>query len=255
MKAISWNVNGIRSVAKKGFVNYFNSVNADLFCLQEVRAELEQLPEEITEIKGYHLYWNAAKSKKGYSGTAIYAKQKPVDVKYGFGIPKFDDEGRVVLVIYKDFVVYNIYFPNGGGSDERLDYKMKFFDAYLEDAKKWVKKGYGVVCCGDYNICHKEIDIARPKTNRKKSGFLPMECAWLDNYVEQGFIDTFRFIYPNLADKYTWWSNRAGSRERNVGWRIDYFFVSENFIDKVSNPTIEADVMGSDHCPITLEIK
>jgi len=254
MKIISWNVNGIRSVAKKGFREWFDQADADIVCLQEVRAQEEQIPSDLAEIPGYTRYWCSAE-KKGYSGTAIYSRV-PVDgVHYGFQEEEFDREGRVIAVELGDVVLYNIYFPNGGAGEDRLDFKLRFYDAFLEKSEEWRAKGRSVITCGDFNTCHQEIDIARPKENSTKSGFLPVERAWIDKYISHGYIDTFRHLHPDTMHAYTWWSNRGGARERNVGWRIDYFFCNQDFIGKVKSAEIHPDEMGSDHCPISLEIE
>jgi exodeoxyribonuclease-3 len=253
MKIISWNVNGIRSVAKKGLRKWFDQVDADIVCLQEVRAQEDQIPAEVADIPGYTRYWCTAE-KKGYSGTAIYSRIPVDEVHYGFQEHEFDREGRVIAVELGDVVLYNIYFPNGGGGEDRLDYKLRFYDAFLEKSEEWRAKGKSVITCGDFNTCHQEIDIARPKENSTKSGFLPVERAWIDKYIGHGYVDTFRHFYPDKAHAYTWWSNRGGARERNVGWRLDYFFCDEDFTEKVKSSEIHPDVSGSDHCPISLVV-
>jgi exodeoxyribonuclease-3 len=254
MKIISWNVNGIRSVNNKGFCDFVTQENPDILCLQEVRATPDQIPAEILNLKGYESLWFSAQ-KKGYSGTGFLFKAKPEEVIFGFGIPEFDDEGRSITLVYKDYVLYTVYFPNGSGSDSRLDYKMRFYDAFLEDSEKWIKNGYQVIACGDYNTCHREIDIARPKANEKNSGFLPIERAWIDQYCAKGYVDAFRFFNPEAKDEYTWWSNRGGARAKNIGWRIDYFFVNQNLTKRLISSFILQKIMGSDHCPIGLELE
>lgn len=253
MKLLSWNVNGLRAVHKKGFLNWFISENPDILCIQETKAHPDQLPDELINVDGYKSFFSSSKIKKGYSGVAIYTKHEPSKVELGFGIPRFDDEGRVAIAAFKEFVLMNIYYPNGKASEERLKYKMDFYDAFLDYADKLVEKGSKLIICGDVNTAHKEIDIARPKENENISGFLKIERDWMDKFVSHGYIDTFR-MFNQEPEQYTWWDLVTRARERNVGWRIDYFFVSENFKDNVKNAFILPDVMGSDHCPIGLEI-
>jgi len=251
---LSWNVNGIRASYKKGFVDWFKKENPDILCLQETKAHPDQLTEDLININKYKSYFSSSIVKKGYSGVAIYTKQEPVKVQHGFGIPKFDEEGRIVSAEYTDFILINIYYPNGKASDIRLKYKMDFYDAFLDYADKLVKKGKKLVICGDVNTAHKEIDLARPKENEKISGFLPIEREWMDKFFSHGYVDTFR-MFNDQPEQYTWWDQQSRARERNVGWRIDYFFVSENFKRNVNKAFILPDVMGSDHCPIGLELK
>lgn len=254
MRMVSWNINGIRSVAGKGFADWLAQESADLICLQETRALPEQVPAGLLHPEGYEGYWNPAE-KKGYSGVAIYTKHKPLEVRYGMGIPEFDQEGRLLELDFGNWVLINGYYPNGGASDERLDYKMRFYDAFLKHIQALRAAGKSVIFCGDLNTCHKEIDIARPKENQKVSGFLPMERAWMDQVVQAGWIDSFRQFHPETAHRYSWWSNRGGARERNVGWRIDYFFVSNDLRESMQAAEIHDQTFGSDHCPISLEIK
>ena len=253
MKILSWNVNGLRAVHKKGFIEWLQSESPDILCIQETKAAREQLPRALKSIEGYHAYFCEAE-KKGYSGVAIYTKTKPQSVEYGFGISKFDSEGRILIADYGDFVLLNIYFPNGKMSDERLAYKLEFYDALLDHANKLKENGKNVVICGDLNTAHKEIDIARPKANEKNSGFLPIERAWIDKFLSQGYIDTLRMFNKN-PEQYTWWSYRGGARSRNVGWRLDYFFVNEEFKDKIKFAYILPEVMGSDHCPVGVDVE
>jgi exodeoxyribonuclease III len=253
LRLFSWNVNGIRAAYKKGFVDWFVKENPDILCLQETKAHPEQLTDDLLNINGYKSYFSSSIVKKGYSGVAIYTKQEPVKVEHGFGIPKFDDEGRIIVADYKNFVLINIYYPNGKMSPERLQYKMDFYDAFLEYADKLVKMGKNLVICGDVNTAHKEIDLARPKENEKVSGFLPIEREWMDKFISHGYFDTFR-MFNDQPEQYTWWDMQSRARERNVGWRIDYFFVSENFKQNVKNAFIMPEVMGSDHCPVGIEI-
>ncbi len=250
MKLVSWNVNGLRACIKKGFLDYFNKANADIFCIQETKLQEGQI--DLT-LEGYHQYWNYA-VKKGYSGTAVFTKDKPLSVKYDLGIEEHDQEGRVITLEYDDFYLVNVYTPNSQRELARLDYRMKWqddFKAFLKelDSKK------PVILCGDLNVAHKEIDIKNPESNRRNAGFTDEERQKMTELLEAGFIDTFRYFYPDKEDAYTWWSYMRKSRERNIGWRIDYFIVSERFKDRLIDAQIHSEVMGSDHCPVMLEIK
>src|SRR3972149_5994880 len=251
-RILSWNVNGLRAVHKKGFLDWFKEEKPDILCLQETKAQEEQLPDEVRNIEGYHSYFSSA-VKKGYSGVAIYTKEEPKSVKKGFGIEKFDSEGRILIAEYPDFILINIYYPNGKAREERLRYKMDFYDAFLEYTNKLKKKGKNIIICGDVNTAHKEIDLARPKANEKVSGFLPEERAWMDQFFANGYWDTFR-MFNQEPENYTWWDMVSRARDRNVGWRIDYFFISESLKSKIKEAFILSDVMGSDHCPIGIEI-
>jgi len=253
LKILCWNVNGIRAVHKKGFTEWVKEVNPDILCLNETKASPEQLPDELRNIPGYHSYFSSSIVKKGYSGVAIYTKEKPINVLYGYGDARFDDEGRIIIAEYKDFTLINNYYPNGKASPERLQYKMDFYDAFLNYANELKAAGKNVVVCGDFNTAHKEIDLARPKENSKVSGFLPIEREWLDKLVDNGYVDTFR-LFNQEGNNYSWWDMVTRARDRNVGWRIDYFFVSEGFRSSVKNGFIMPDVMGSDHCPVGIEI-
>ena len=253
MKVLSWNVNGIRAVDRKGFFQWFTKEKPDVICLQEIKAQKEQLPSHLRNTTNYHLYINSAE-KKGYSGVATYTKQKPLDVKMGFGIDKFDKEGRILITEYSNFILFNIYFPNGKKNQERLDYKLDFYDTFLAYADNLKAKGKKIVICGDFNTAHKEIDLARPKENEKISGFLPIERAWIDTFTDHGYIDTFR-EFNKQPEQYSWWDMKTRARERNVGWRIDYFFVNKEFMKYVKNAFILQEVLGSDHCPIGVEIE
>ena len=254
MKIYSWNVNGIRSALKKGFEDWFHAEKPEILCLQEVRAEGDQIPESLRSPEGYFTYWNPCRRKKGYSGVGVMTQIEPDAVNYGFDIEEFDEEGRVIQLVFPDWVLNSIYFPNGGSGDDRLDYKLRFYDAFLENCHHWLDDGKHVVTVGDYNTCHKEIDIARPKENENISGFLPIERAWMDKYVEHGFVDSFRVLHPDERDAYSWWSNRFGARARNVGWRLDYAFVDEGLVPNIVSSDIHTKVMGSDHCPISIEL-
>jgi exodeoxyribonuclease-3 len=245
---LSWNVNGIRAIARKGFADWMKKESADIICIQETKARVEQVTKEIAEPKGYHAYWSSAE-KKGYSGTLIYTKQKPKEVLYGMGEPRFDSEGRMVVCEYPDFVLFNVYFPNGRMNVKRLRYKLDFYDSFLEFADSYKKKGKGVVVCGDLNTAHKEIDLARPRENAKFSGFLPIEREWIDKFISHDYKDSFR-QFNKKARQYSWWDYKTRARERNIGWRLDYFFVSVDLLPGLKAAFIENKVMGSDHCPV-----
>ena len=253
MKIISWNVNGIRAVAKKGFFDFLQQQNPDILCLQETKAHPDQLTADLLAPHGYEVFWSSA-TKKGYSGVATYTKKSPEKVVHGLGEERFDSEGRTVITEYKDFVLFNIYFPNGQKDEERLQYKMDFYTHFLKVSEKYRKAGKKVITCGDYNTAHKEIDLTHPKANEKYSGFLPMEREWLDHYTSHGYLDTFREFNKN-PEQYTWWTYRQNAREKNVGWRIDYFFVSEDLKKNLKNAFILQEVHGSDHCPLGIELK
>ena len=252
IKILSWNVNGIRAVRKKGFLDWFAEEGPDVLCLQETKASPEQLTSELLEIPGYKAYFSSAE-RKGYSGVALYTKEEPTAVQYGFGVPEFDSEGRILMADYERFTLINIYHPNGKRSPERLDYKMRFYAAFQSFVDDLRARGKHLAICGDVNTAHKEIDISRPKENEKISGFLPMEREWMDQFLSSGYIDTFR-MFNQDPDNYTWWDQMTRARERNVGWRIDYFFVDEGLRNHVRNAWIMPEVLGSDHCPIGLEI-
>jgi len=253
MKLLSWNVNGIRAIYKKGFLDWFTKEKPDILCLQETKAMKEQLSDELLNVNGYTSYFSSAE-RKGYSGTATYTNVDPVKVVNGIGIEKFDSEGRFIVTEFDEFVLFNIYFPNGKARAERLQYKMDFYEAFLKHLKKLLKQGKKIVICGDVNTAHKEIDLARPKPNEKVSGFLPQERAWIDKLLEAGFIDTLR-VYNQKPEQYTWWDMMTRARDRNVGWRIDYFFISDNLKDNLKNAFILPEVMGSDHCPVGIELR
>lgn len=248
LKLISWNVNGIRAVCKKGFFQWFMTEKPDILCLQETKATADQFPEELKRVEGYNSHFAEAQ-KKGYSGVALFSTVQPKKVETGFGIERFDTEGRILIAYYDAFVLYNIYFPNGKASKERLQYKMDFYDAFLEHAEKLRKKGMSIVMCGDVNTAHTEIDLARPKENENVSGFLPQERAWIDTFINKGYTDTFR-LFIKEGGHYSWWDYKTKARERNIGWRIDYFFVSNDLVPKVKDAFILDKVEGSDHCPV-----
>ncbi|EAD0815079.1 exodeoxyribonuclease III [Listeria monocytogenes] len=249
MRLISWNVNGLRAAVKKGFLEYFEEVDADIFCLQETKLQEGQIE---LDLPAYKDYWNYA-VKKGYSGTAIFTKVEPLSVQYGLGIPEHDTEGRVITLEFEEFFMVTVYTPNSQAELKRLDYRMTFEDAILEYVKN-LDKTKPVVLCGDLNVAHEEIDLKNPKTNRKNAGFSDEERAKFSAFLDAGFIDSFRYFYPDLTDAYSWWSYQMNARARNTGWRIDYFVVSERLKDKLVDAKIHADVLGSDHCPVELEL-
>jgi len=253
-RILSWNVNGIRAVHRKGFKDWLIEDNPDILCLQETRALHEQVPEDLITINGYHTYFFAAE-RKGYSGVGLFTREQPLKIQMGFGIDEFDREGRTIIATYPGFTLFNIYFPNGGSSRERLVFKLDFYDAFLHYLD-WYRTAHTdrLVICGDFNTAHTELDLARPRENEKTSGFLPVERAWLDSLISHGFNDTFR-LYEQTGGHYSWWDYKTRSRERNVGWRIDYFFVSQVLRNSVSAAFILPDVLGSDHCPVGLELE
>ncbi|MBQ8980498.1 MAG: exodeoxyribonuclease III [Eubacterium sp.] len=250
MKFISWNVNGLRACMNKGFAEYFDSIDADIFCVQETKLQEGQIDFAPD---GYNCYWNYA-DKKGYSGTAIFAKEKPINVTYGIGIDEHDHEGRVITLEYDSFYFITVYVPNSQNELKRLDYRMKWEDDFLSYIKKLDEKK-PVIYCGDLNVAHKEIDLKNPKTNRKNAGFTDEERAKFTAVLENGFTDTFRHFYPDAEGIYSWWSYRFKARENNAGWRIDYFVTSERLNDKLTGAEIHTDIFGSDHCPVELDIE
>jgi exodeoxyribonuclease III len=252
-KLLCWNVNGIRAIKNKGFLEWLNKESPDILCLQETKVQPDQLDGDLKKPKGYYTYW-AYPERKGYSGVALFTKEKPVAVKYDFGDARLDIEGRIIIAEYPGFTIFNIYFPNGKQSPERLNYKMTFYDMFLKYTDSLKAKGKKLVICGDVNTAHKEIDIARPKENSKFSGFLPIEREWMDKFISHGYFDTFRH-FSKEPDQYTYWDIKTGARERNVGWRIDYFFVSENLLPSLTGAFIMSEVMGADHCPIGITLK
>ncbi|MFH1781947.1 MAG: exodeoxyribonuclease III [Patescibacteria group bacterium] len=253
LKIYSWNVNGIRAVYKKVFLNWFKRTKPDILCLQEVRARKDQMPKDLLEVKGYYSYFEHARVKKGYSGVAIYSKIKPNSISTKIGVKKFDQEGRIQITEFDDFILCNIYFPNGGRDKKRVQYKLDFYEAFLKYIDKLRKQGKKIIVCGDVNTAHNEIDLFHPKENENNTGFLPVERAWLDKLIKHGYVDVFR-KFNNKPHQYTWWDQKTRARERNVGWRIDYFFVSKNLANKVTEAKIHPRVMGSDHCPISIEL-
>jgi len=254
LKIVSWNVNGIRAWYKKGMFDWLLKKSPDIFCFQETKAHPDQLSEDLRNPKGYFSYFDHSRTRKGYSGVAIYTKVKPEKVEYGLGIEKIDQEGRFLALFFKKTVLINTYFPNGGGGPERLKFKLEYYDAYLNYINKLQKKGLNVIFCGDINTAHEEIDLARPKENKENTGFLPIERKWLDKVISHGYVDVWRSLYPQKV-MYTYWDMKTFARDRNVGWRIDYFFVGSDFFKNVLDMKILNDIYGSDHCPIELEIK
>lgn len=252
LRLASWNVNGLRSIAKKGFYEWLEKEQPEIVGLQETKISLEQIQEEMKAPPGYVSIFNCAE-RRGYSGVALYSKERPLSVKLGMDSPDFDREGRVITADFGDFTLLNIYFPNGSANVERLIYKMGFYNAFAEYAARLEAAGHKLIICGDFNTAHKAIDLARPKANENISGFLPEERAWLDKFVQAGYADTFRHFNPD-PHNYTWWHMRSGARARNVGWRIDYFFVSMSLVGRLHHATIEPHILGSDHCPVTLTL-
>ena len=250
MKILSWNVNGLRAIEKKGFHRWLLETQPDILAIQETKAHKEQLSDDLLHIDGYHSYFCSGE-RKGYSGTALYTKEEPNSLEYGIGIQRFDCEGRIIIAHYDDFVLFNCYFPNGGASEERLQYKMDFYDACLDYFQSM--QGKNILICGDVNTAHQEIDLARPKENRNISGFLDIEREWVSKVLDAGFIDTFRYFHPD-EKKYSWWSYRFHARSRNAGWRLDYFFADPHMKQRLVGAEILNEVQGSDHCPISLEI-
>lgn len=253
IEILCWNVNGLRAVKNKGFLEWLQKESPDIICLQETKVQPEQLDNDLREPSNYKTYWNYPE-RKGYGGVATFSKTEPLNVKYIFNGEALDLEGRVIITEYFGFILMNIYFPNGKMGPDRLKYKMDFYEAFLGYADSLKAKGSKLVVCGDFNTAHKEIDIARPKENERVSGFLPMERAWIDNFISHGYVDAFRYFHKE-PDQYSWWDMKTRARERNVGWRIDYFFVTENLLPAVSKAFIMSEVTGSDHCPVGIILR
>ncbi|MDF1497442.1 MAG: exodeoxyribonuclease III [Patescibacteria group bacterium] len=249
---LSWNVNGLRAMLKKGFLDWMQKSGGDIVCLQETKiSSPDQLPHDVEHPDGYSVCWNCATEKKGYSGVVIFSKIEPKSYITEFNYPILNKEGRIIGADYEDFILFNVYFPNGGMGPERLQYKIDFYDAFLKMIESYKKKGKKVIFCGDVNTAHQEIDLARPKANEKNTGFLPMERAWIDKVIKSGYIDTFR-KFNNKPNQYSYWDMKSRARDRNVGWRIDYFFADAQLEPKLKNALILPDVQGSDHCPVGL---
>jgi exodeoxyribonuclease-3 len=256
MTLISWNVNGLRAAMKKNFLDSLKGLDADVVALQETKLQEPQLTEEMRSIAGYESFWSCATSKKGYSGVGAYTRISPQKVNVRLDRPEFDAEGRMIEMDFGDFVFFNVYFPNGQMSAERLQFKLDFYDAFFEYTDQLKQAGRSLVITGDYNTAHNEIDLKNPKANEKTSGFLRIERDWLDRIVDRGYVDTFRHLYPDTV-KYSWWTYRFKARERDIGWRIDYFFVTRDLVEsgRVKEAFIDNDIYGSDHCPIGLVIE
>lgn len=252
-KLLCWNVNGIRAIKGKGFLEWLHRESPDILAIQETKAHLDQIDSDLKEPEGYHTYWSYPE-RKGYSGVAVFTREEPLNIRYDFDTSEIELEGRVIIAEYPTLVLMDIYFPNGKKDQERLDYKMAFYEEFLQYADTLKDAGKKLVICGDLNTAHNEIDLARPKENSKISGFLPEERAWMDKFVSHGYIDTFRH-FNKEPNQYTWWDMKSGARERNVGWRLDYFFVSENLLPSVTRAFIMSEVMGSDHCPVGITLK
>lgn len=254
MRIVSWNVNGLRSLVKNGYwESFLKETKPDIFCLQEIKASPEQLSKEMLSPAGYSAFFSSSQVKKGYSGVALYSTTEPLSVIYGMGIKEFDQEGRLVGAEYEDFWLINAYFPNGGQGPHRIDYKLRFYDAFFSFVEK-LRKKKPIIFCGDVNTAHEEIDLARPKENEESTGFLPEERAWIDEVISAGYIDSFRHFHPHTKDAYTYWDMVTHARERNVGWRIDYFFIAQEFMKRVKKADIYPDIYGSDHCPVSITI-
>jgi len=254
MKLISWNVNGLRAVHRKdNWKDVFEHV-PDILCIQETKASPDQLPADLKDMEGYSSYFSSSVVKKGYSGVAIYTKEKPDTIKYGLGIDEFDQEGRFIEAHYENLVILNAYFPNGGQGPHRLEYKMRFYDAFLAHIQKLRAQGKSIIFCGDVNTAHEEIDLAHPKANEENTGFLPEERAWIDEVIRGGYLDTFRHMNPNKKETYSYWNLQTRARDRNEGWRIDYVFISQDIESKLKKAFILSDVFGSDHCPVGVDL-
>jgi exodeoxyribonuclease-3 len=256
LKLVSWNVNGYRAVMKTNFLDAIKTLDADIFGLQETKLQEPQLTPAMKEIDGYQAAFSFSTVKKGYSGVAAYSRMTPKAVRRGLGIPRFDEEGRIVEMEFDAFTVFNVYFPNGQMSDERLQYKLDFYEAFFDYTEGLRKEGKSLIITGDFNTAHNEIDLKNPGPNSDRSGFLPIERQWIDRIVDMGYVDTFRHLYPETV-KYSWWTYRFNARKNNAGWRIDYFFVTDDMIDRgwVKDAFIDNDIFGSDHCPVGLVLE
>lgn len=253
MKISTWNVNGFRAVLRKGVLQEFIAHDMDVLCLQEVKARRDQLSDTEAFIPGYTCFWNPAE-KPGYSGVVVYTRQEPTEVRFGMGEDRFDTEGRIIRLTYPNFLLYNVYFPSGQRGLDRVGYKLEFYQSLLNQLDDDHRKGNNIIVTGDFNTAHNEIDLANPKSNQKTSGFLPEERLWVQKYLEHGFVDVYRYRYPDRV-QYTWWTYTSGARSRNVGWRIDYFLVSRALVEQVEDVIIHNEILGSDHCPVSLILK
>ena len=253
MRIFSWNVNGIRAALKKGLLKWIEKESPEVLCIQETKANSSQVDSISFPPKGYKAFWNSA-DRKGYSGVLTLTKRKPKSVAMGMGIDEFDREGRIIRTEFQKFDLLNVYFPNGTSGEERLDYKMRFYDAFLNHCEELRKLGKKLIVTGDFNTAHCRIDLKNDKANEKNSGFLPQERDWIDKFISYGFVDSFRLLYPDKI-QYSWWTYRFNARARNIGWRIDYFFVNKDLIKNIKDGFIEDQILGSDHCPIGLDIK
>jgi exodeoxyribonuclease III len=254
MKIVSWNVNGLRAVYRSGYWEKFLRLKSDVICLQETKVEAEQLPVNVRNVYGYKSFFASSEVRKGYSGVAVYTKIEPQKVDAGMGIKTFDQEGRLLKLYFKDFVLVNVYFPNGGQGPERLKYKLDFYDAFLDHIEKLRKDGHSIIFCGDVNTAHEEIDLSQPSKSNDKTGFLPEERAWLDEVVQHGYIDTFRYFNPEQKGAYSYWDMRTHAREHNDGWRLDYCFLHNALLPRLKIASIHPTVYGSDHCPVSVEL-
>jgi len=256
MNISSWNVNGLRAVHRNNyFIPFVNTLKSDIFCLQETKALPEQLPDEILNLQGYKAYFNNHKSKKGYAGVAMYIKEniKPKQIIHGTGNEEFDHEGRIIGAEFENFILLNIYFPNGGMGPDRLDFKLRFYDDFLDYIEELRADGHSIIFTGDLNVAHQEIDLKHPKANENTSGFLPEEREWFDRLIDLGYVDIWRHMHPSEV-KYSWWNQRFNARQTNAGWRIDYFITTPDLVSKVSTSQIHNDIYGSDHCPVSIDI-
>jgi len=253
VKITTWNVNGFRAILRKEALSWIPDVGSDILCFQETKLQLDQINEEQASLDGYSSVWHSAE-RKGYSGVVTFSKPEPVDTEKGIGIKEFDVEGRVIRSQYEDYFLYNIYFPNGGQENKRVPYKLSFYEKLLEICDRLHQDGKNIIITGDFNTAHNEIDLKNPKSNEKNTGFLPEEREWIDLYLKHGFVDAFRELHPE-REEYTWWTYRFNARKNNAGWRLDYFLVSEKYMNFVEDVIIHSDIMGSDHCPVSLILK
>lgn len=253
IRLLSWNVNGIRAVQRKGSFMPIFEKNPDILCIQETKAHADQLDKDLLEIGEYRSYFVSAE-KRGYSGVAIYTRMEPNEIRTGFGEERFDREGRILIADFDAFTLFNIYYPNGKASKERLQYKLDFYDAFLDVVEGVRKQGHNIVICGDVNTAHKEIDLARPKENEGTSGFLPVEREWMDKFIAHGYVDTLR-EFNDQPDQYSWWDYKTRARERNIGWRIDYFYINDEFRTALKDAYILPEYLGSDHCPVGIDLE